>query len=309
MLLSVTPNPAIDRTLIVPGFAAGEVFRASQAITAAGGKGLNVARAARTFGQEVTCAGFIGGYKGQLLESLAAQDGFRGVWTWIEAETRTCVIVIDPQRNQLTTLYEGGPQVSADDWDRLLADIRRVAPEADAVSFSGSLPPGSPTDRFGEIVRELARSGKPTWVDTSGAALACALEARPTGIKVNSAEAGALLKRSLDSVETALAAASELQRRGPASVVLTLGEQGAVMVSEASGWYAQPPAVQAVSAVGSGDVFFAGLLTALLERCSPGDALRRAVAAGAANALTPGGGRFDLGHYHRLLAATTLVSA
>lgn len=307
MILSVTPNPAIDRTLIVPNFTAGEVFRASEAITAAGGKGLNVARAARILGQEMTCAGFIGGYKGQLLEALAAQDGFQGAWTWIKAETRTCIIVIDPQRNELTTLYEGGPQVSAEDWDRLVMDIRRVAPRADAVSFSGSLPPGSPTEPFGQIVKELVESDKPVWVDSSGEALACVLAAKPTGIKINGDEAGALLERKLNSIEAALAAASELQRRGPASVVLTLGELGAVMVSEAGRWWAQPPDVQVVSAVGSGDVFFAGLLTALLEPCSPEEALRRAVAAGAANALTPGGGRFDLNEFRRLLAGTKLV--
>ena len=112
MILCVTPNPAVDRTLTVPGIRLGEVSRAARALVAAGGKGLNVARVARAFGAEARCAGFLGGHSGQLVAELAEREGLCGGWTWIDGETRTCLIIVDPQGGEATVINEVGPAIT-----------------------------------------------------------------------------------------------------------------------------------------------------------------------------------------------------
>jgi len=300
VILCVTPNPAIDRTLIVPGFRVGEALHAERALVVAGGKGLNVARAIRLLGGEARCAGFLGGHSGRLFAELAERERLLGTWTWIEQETRTCVIIVDPEHSQATGIYEPGAAVSLEDWARFQADVLRESADAGAVCFSGSLPSGVPSTAFADLIASLGAVGRRVWVDTSGAVLRAALTAGPYGIKVNSFEAGAVLGRDVQGIAAALEATDELRRAGPTLVALTLGASGAVLVSETERWHAQPPPVQAMSSVGSGDAFLAGLVTGLECGSECSEALRRAVAAGTANALSAGGGQFAMTDFNRL---------
>ncbi len=306
MILCVTPNPAIDRTLVVPGFAVGEVFRSTQTMLIAAGKGVSVARAAHTLGANPTCAGFLGGPTGQMHQELLSQEGIRTAWTWIEAETRVCVIIADPDSGKATVVNDPGPRVTAEDWRRLSVDVLREAAQSAYVCFSGSLPPGSPVEAYSGLIRDLCAAGRPVWVDSSGESLRAALSASPTGIKVNGAEIGAVLGMEVRDFDSAFRAASRLRQMGIENVAITLGESGAILVSGSDEWCARPPRVQVISAVGSGDSFFAGLISALAANAQPDEALRRAVAAGAANALTPGAGRFTLDEFQEILAKTVL---
>jgi 1-phosphofructokinase family hexose kinase len=306
VILCVTPNTAIDRTLIVPGFRAGEVLHAERALVVAGGKGLNVARSIRLLGTEARCAGFLGGHSGRLFAELVEHEGLRGAWTWIEHETRTCVIIVDPECGQATGVYEPGVTVSLEDWAHLQADVLRESTDASAVCFSGSLPSGVPPQAFADLIASLGAAGQRVWVDTSGAALQAALAAGPFGIKVNSSEAGAILGRDVRGVTAALEAADELRRAGPTLVALTLGASGAALVSETERWRVQPPPVRALSSVGSGDAFLAGLVTGFENGSDCSEALRWAVAAGTANALSAGGGQFTMADFNRLLSDVTI---
>lgn len=304
MILCVTPNPAIDRTLELPQIVLGAVLRAKHAHIAAGGKGLNVARVARTLGQPVICAGFLGGDSGRLVARLAEYEQLPGEWTWIDGETRTCTILVDQAGHDATVINEVGPHVAPADWLRLTAQVARAASDAAAVCLSGSLPPGSVPGDYGALVRTLRVAGRPIWIDTSGAALAAAIEAGGASIKVNADEAAALVGAPLGRPDTALAAARELQRRTGAAVVLTLGGAGAVLANEQGSWHAQPPAIRVVSSVGSGDAFLAALVVALVRGQAAPAALCQAVAAGAANALSVGGGQIDTAIYQQLLAGS-----
>jgi len=306
MILCITPNPAVDRTLTVPGIRLGEVSRAAHALVAAGGKGLNVARVARAFGAEARCAGFLGGHSGRLVAELAGREGLCGGWTWIDGETRTCVIIVDPRGGEATVINEVGPEVTPEDWARLTAQVLREAETAEHVCLSGSLPPGSTTESYATLLRGLRDAGRTVWVDTSGVALAAALTVETVGIKVNGAEAGAIVGWAIETTTDALTAARELHERTGAPVALTLGELGAVLVSETGSWHARPPALKIVSTVGSGDAFLAGLVVALAEGATEPEALRRAVAAGAANARSIGGGRFDLDEFNAILSQTRI---
>ena len=119
-ILCVTPNPAIDRTLIVHNFAKGGVFRPRQYQYDAGGKGINTARVVALLGGQAICAGFLGGYSGQHLAKMLETSGIQSHWTWLDdRETRTCVILIDPVSGLTTVINEPGPQLTEDDYYNL----------------------------------------------------------------------------------------------------------------------------------------------------------------------------------------------
>jgi 1-phosphofructokinase family hexose kinase len=306
MILCVTPNPAVDRTLLVPQIRVGEVLRASQSIVAAGGKGLNVARVAHALGGAVTCAGFLGGHSGRIVAELAEREGLSSAWTWIDGETRTCVILAEAAGRDATVINAPGPTVTADDWRRMHAHVVDATGAADIVCLSGSLPPGSAARDYAGLLAALRQTNRPVWVDTSGAALAAALTVEGLAFKINADEARALIDSDIERPAQALLAARELHRRTGGPVVLTLGGAGAVLADTTGSWHAQPPVLQVISTAGSGDAFLAGLAVAHTHGAAPPEALRRAVAAGAANALSIGGGQIDLGQYDEILRQTTI---
>ena len=302
MILCLTPNPAIDRTLLVPNLQPGIVTRPTRTIVAAGGKGFNVARAIHLLGGQAICASMLGGHAGRLVADLAQQEGLSGTWTWLETETRTCTIIISTENKQLFEIYEKGMAISANDWFRFQTDVVRVAVQAKLVCLSGSLPPGCPPNAPADLIAAVQAIGRPVWVDTSGPGLLAALTASPVGLKINATEAGEILGEDINHAMRAVQAAAEFRQRGVETVVLTLGEQGAVVVNGAGSWWAQPPDLPTISAVGSGDSFLAGLVTGFEMGLAAVDALRRAVAAGAANALSPGGAQFKLSDFRAVMA-------
>lgn len=308
MILCLTPNPAIDRTLVLPGFRPGVIYRASSTVVA-GGKGLNVARATSRLGGRPRCGGFLGGHSGSLLAELAQQEGLPGTWTRIQGETRTCVILVDPGTGESTVINEPGPTVQAKDWDQFQTDVVPLAGEASCICLSGSLPPGSPDGVLTRLVQALPNSAAPIWIDSSGRGLQEALAANRAGIKVNGEEAGAVLGMQVENARQAIQAASRLRSLGARAVVLTIGREGAILMDEKGrSWLSQPPEVRAVNTVGSGDAFLAGLAVAIENGVSAAEALRSATAAGTANVIASGGGHLSYADYERLLAAVSLVA-
>ena len=288
MILCVTPNPAIDRTMHVNALRLGEVHRAEKVLMAAGGKGLNVARTIRALGGETVCMGLIGGHTGNLLADLAKQEGLSARWTQTQSETRTCVILVEDGRDA-TVVNEHGAEVDADAAQLFCNDVWKMSEQADLVCVSGSLPPGFSTDVFHAILTGLVERKKSVWVDTSGKALSAALKVHGINIKVNAGELGAALGFEISNAKQAKKASAQVREREVASVIVTLGKDGAILNSS-SVWFAKPPMIEAVSSVGSGDAFLGGLALALESGHSPKIALRYGVAAGAANALHFGGG-------------------
>ncbi len=306
MILCITPNPAIDRTLTVTHLQLDGVNRAGDCRVAAGGKGINVARAARTLGQNVLCAGFLGGMHGALLSNLMQQEGLPAHFTPIAGETRTCTILLDPGSGHNTVINEQGPDVTDDDWRRLIAGILQDVSSASAVCLSGSTPPGSPLPRYQELLIALRDEGKPVWVDVAGAPLAVARELTGIHLKVNRDEAEALLKQPLDNTSSVVLAAQELVQEGAASCTLTLGADGAVLATPAGCWWAQSASIRRVNAVASGDSFLAGLVAATQRELPPATALAWATAAGAANAAFGGGAQFTRVQFEASLAGVAV---
>lgn len=299
MILCITPNPAIDRTLILPSLTLGKVHRVERLIVAAGGKGLNVARTVRILGGEPFCMGFAGGHSGRLLADRAKTEGLNASWTWTDSETRTCTILV-PSTGEATQIDEPGAPVLGSDWKRLREDVRKHIPAASLVCVSGSLPPAPFTEDFTELLQMLVDAGKQVWVDTSRAALDAALNFPRTCIKVNGDEIGRALGCEVNDVTTAKQALAMLGDRGLAACVITLGSSGALLAAREGRWHAQGPVVRVVSTVGSGDAFLGGLVCALDRGMDWPDALRDAIAAGTANALSAGGGQFTLQEFREL---------
>ena len=301
-IVCVTPNPAIDRTLQVPDLRPGAMMRATSSRVAAGGKGVNVARALSALGAEARCMGPLGGTSGRILAELAAAEGLTGAWTWCEVETRSCVILVDSAARQAMVINEAGPQLLAMDWRRVCTDVLAQAAPALGVCLSGSLQPGVPTEGLAELCRSLVLSGQAPWVDSSGPALVAVLSVRGVRLKINREEAEEVLGLPLNSVAACGAAARQLLGRGMTTVVLTLGAEGAVLAAAEGCWHAAAPPVETASAVGSGDSFLAGLMAALTSGRDLPEALRWGVAAGTANALAEGGARFSRDQFDSVLA-------
>ena len=293
MILCLTPNPAVDRTLYVNTLKLGEVHRAEKVLIAAGGKGLNVARTIRTLGGDPLCMGPIGGHTGKLLADLAGQEGLSAEWTYVRNETRTCMILAQANQDS-TVINDAGQNMDVSECKTLVEDILICASRANLISVCGSLLPGFSQARLKSMLLELVAMGKQVWVDTSGDALRTVLEVKGVCIKVNATELGNALDIEISNTDHVARATHLLRERGVSQLAVTLGKGGAVFNTNAGIWMAQSPKIKVVSSVGSGDAFLGGLLFSLENNASPELTLRNAVAAGAANALEFGAGRFPM---------------
>lgn len=306
MILCIGPNSGMDRVMVVPGLHLGDVFRAERILPMASGKGINVARAVIRLGGDGLAAGMLGGHTGRWMAELAEQERIPGAWTWVAGESRSNIILVDSTIGQATVINELGPSIAPDEWARFHTDLvaATARPDCDSVCISGSLPPSVPVDKYAALVRDLSAQGVPLWVDTSGAALEAALRVADGhfGFKINGFEAGTLLGMRVDDVPSAQEAARRLQACNIPQVAITLGKPGAIYADARGMWFATSGPIQPVSPIGSGDSFMAALALRLIAAPDdPAEALRHAVAAGAANALSIGSGIFTRDEFDQLL--------
>jgi 1-phosphofructokinase family hexose kinase len=307
LFLIITPNPALDRTIVVPGVRLGHRYRAEHVLVTAGGKGLNVARAAHTLGQPCTVCAPLGGVTGQYVAHLASEEGLTARWYWHSAgETRTCILLVDPHAHDATPLDEHGPTLHMDDWLAFQDTVLAVAPHASLAAICGSLPPGVPATALADMIASLNKHGCRVLVDTSREPLTVALDAAPYAIKVNRDELGAALNTSIDEVPQAAAALADVRRRGVPLAIVSLGGEGALVASDEGTCLVHPPHINSVSTVGSGDSLTAGVATGLLRGYPLERAMCLGVACGAADALTVGGGLIDHEDVNRLFEDTTV---
>jgi tagatose 6-phosphate kinase len=301
-ILTVTPNPSIDKTAIVPDLQLGNIHRPQQMLTLAGGKGLNVARTIRVLGGEVHTCVLLAGQNGKWIEKELAREHIATTVTWTTGETRTCLSVIDPKTRAVTELYEDGNPVEPADWIQFVESVAANSGSAKLITISGSLPPGAPEDGYAQLIQAAKTGAAPVLVDTHGNALRHALHAAPYLVKVNASELSELLARPIVSAAQAAVGAQQLRYRGTCDVVVTLGDAGAVVVDGTGAWQIQSPSVTALSAVGSGDALMGGMALALARGEPLVQAIVSGVAIGAANTLAIGAGVFDPGDAEELMS-------
>ena len=309
LIVTVTLNAALDRTLTVPNFQRGQRHRASAGVTLAGGKGINVARALKLLRVPVVATGLVGGATGSRIVEELTSEAILNDFVHIEGESRTSTAVVDPTGGTYTEINEWGPIVRPDELETLLEKLRYLTQGAELVVFAGSLPRDVEPDFYAEATRELARRQIQVALDTEGQPLALGVEAEPFLVTPNQTEAEALVGQEFHDDEDFRVALDTVAELGARNVLITT-EQGCLALlreeREALRYRAVAPRVDPVSTVGSGDVLLAAFIAARHAGRSNDEALRAAVAAGAASTLEVGAGRFDPRQAGRLQAGVEL---
>ncbi len=309
MIVTVTLNAAIDRTLVVPNFQPGQRHRASVGFPSAGGKGINVARALKSLGAPVVCTGLAGGRTGTRLVEELTNEGILNDFVRIDGESRTSIAVLDPTSNSYTEINEWGPEVTEEELEILKEKLAYLAQRAEFVVLAGSLPRGVDPGYYGELVRELNRRQLLAVLDTEGEPLRLGVEVEPYLVSPNQQEAEALVGHEFVDEEDLAAGLDEIAGLGARNVLITLESGCYALLREDRAELrvrAEAPLVEPVSVVGAGDTLLAGFLGARIGGKAFDEAVRAAVAAGAASVLEAGAGRFDPREAGRLAALVQL---
>ena len=308
MILCVNLNASIDKTIVVDGFQLGDIHRPEAVKSLAGGKGCNVARALQTFGEKPVVTGWVGGTAGQFIENGLKAEGIACDFVHTDFESRTCTSILDSRNQALTEIYENGDPVPPEKVAEMLAHFQRIVGNYDAVSLSGSIPPGVPQDVYAQLIEIAHEANVPAFLDSSREALLQGVAAKPFLIKPNETEVSILAGRQLKTLSEFASGASEISIRYETIVVLSMGKEGAMAAKGEEVVHVQNPPVDAQSAVGSGDSMLAGLVYGFAHGFSLAEAVTQGVAAGTANTLSLGAGQFSMGDFEAVRAKVTVQS-
>ena len=309
MIATVTLNPAVDKSLTVMDFAPGKTNRAEVTGIDAGGKGVNVARAAHRFGLPVCTLGFAAGRNGRFILDELAASGIPADFIDVPGETRVNLKIQDPAHGTETEINEPGFQVSRTHLDEFRTKLREYAPRCDLVVFSGSLPPGLSPETYGDLIAITRRCGATAVLDTVGEPLRRGLTAGVELVKPNRAEVEYLFQKPLRSPQELADAARSMLQMGAQQVVISLGAEGAVGATREGVLMARPPRVELRSSVGAGDAMVAALAYGIVRHLPFRDAFRFAVAASAATVARNGTKLADFAAAQELLGQVRIDSA
>lgn len=288
MIYTVTLNPALDKTVEIPGMALDTVNRITEIRTDPGGKGINVSKVIAKLGGESCAAGILGGGSGKMLEKLLEGEPFATRFRFVEGQTRTNLKIIDRERHTNTDINEPGLTVTDADLDALLHELLAELRPGDIVVLAGSLPKGAPQDTYRTWTAACKKAGARVFLDADGALLAEGLKAAPYLIKPNDDELSRLAGKKLETLEELTAEGRKLLERGIERVVISLGGRGALYLRKGSTIYAEGLRVPVGSTVGAGDSVVAALAYAEAQGLSEEEAVRLSTAAGAANVMCSG---------------------
>ena len=304
MIITVTLNAALDKTLEVPNFTPGRRHRTVDQTTMPGGKGVNVARAIKRLGQPVIATGFAGGATGTRIVEALNDEAILNFFTRIREESRTNTAVLDPTTGLHTEINERGPSVSPQELELFREKLLYLAKGASMCVFAGSLPRGIETDVYAGLIREVKKLGVTTIVDTDGEPLRLSVRAEPDVISPNELEAEELVGHEFNDVNDRARAVAEMVRIGAAEAIMTVPDGCYAHVDEDGApallrvWVEEQ---EARSSIGSGDAFLAGYVAARYAGRSAVECLRYGVACGAESTQHFGAGLLDPGKVDRLL--------
>lgn len=307
-ILTLTINPAVDLTTSVERIEPTRKLRCAGQTREPGGGGINVARVVRRLGADVTAIYTAGGVVGEMLTALVAAESVRGEPAPIEGDTRENVMVDETSTGLQYRFVLPGPELRETEWRGILDRLERLEPFPAWVVASGSLAPGAPADFYRQAAAVVKARGGKLILDTSGAALKQGLGPGVCLIKPNLEELAELVGASPDAEFDAAAACREIVAAGKAEIVaLTLGADGAMLVTGDGVWRAPAVKIKPASAVGAGDSFVGGMVWSLSRGDALETAFRYGMAAGAAALLTPGTGLCRADDIHRLYASVEMI--
>ena len=285
MIYTITLNPALDRTIWLDELKVDDTNRITKEEKYAGGKGIDVSRVLINFGVPSVALGFVGGFAGLEIEGLLINEGVNFDFVKISEETRTNIIINTNEKQIIISAK--GPTIPPFELTKLMDKVNNLD-NPSYVVISGSLPEGLKPAVYSKII-DIAKSRSATVVlDTDGEALKFNISHKPHIIKPNRHELSRVIGRSLESVEDVVIAAKEVNRMGIEIVLVSMGKDGIVYVSQNKVMHATPPTVKVINTIGAGDSSVAGFIYAKHTGFSEEDALKYAVAAGTATTLKPG---------------------
>jgi 1-phosphofructokinase family hexose kinase len=309
MIITVTLNAALDKTLEVPNFRVGRRHRSVEQTTMPGGKGVNIARALKRLGAPVIATGLAGGATGNMIVDALNDEAILNGFVRTREESRTNTAVLDPTTGVHTEINERGPAVSAHDLELFRDKLLYLAKGASMCVFAGSLPRGVPPEVYAGLIRELKKQNVTTIVDTEGEPLRLAARAEPDIISPNELEAEELVGHEFNDSGDRAEAVVEMTRLGPAEAIMTVSDGCYAYVDDGGGpglYRVRIEEQEARSTIGSGDAFLAGWIAARYQDRSSIECLRYGVACGAESVQHFGAGLIDPGAVERLLGEVEL---
>lgn len=304
MIISVTLNAAMDRTVAVPNFRQGHKHRSVESRTVPGGKGINVARALRLLGRPVIATGLAGGATGDGVLAQLTEESLLTDFIRIAEETRINLAVIDPTSNEQTEINERGPNVRPEELDAFVKRLDYLAGGATICVLAGSLPPGVDVNTYNRLVTNLRQRGITVLLDAEGDAMFSGMRAGPDMVTPNQLEAEELVGHEFESRDEVFTALSELIEMGPTEAAITLPEGCVAVVGDGPERRMVEVTIDPldpISTVGSGDAFVAGYVAALYDGHSPEQCLSYGVACGAESTQHLGAGWLDRSRVESLL--------
>lgn len=298
-IVTITVNPSIDTLYKLKEFNTGKTHRSPAPIRTAGGKGLNVTRVIRQLGENVIATGFLGGDSGEFIRRELKRMAIHDQFIEIEDVTRTCLAMVDSEGKQ-TEILESGPKIKDKEIEELKKQFSELLDQTEILVISGSLPQATSPSLYQYFLEEALRKDVKVLLDTSGQTLLDCLAFKPFMIKPNFEELEQIVERKIVSETDIWQAIDELQGNGIPLVIVSNGEKGAFVSYTGQRFYVPTARIEAVSAVGSGDSFVAGMAVGLAKNDPIEKILTLASACGAANALEATTGYIELENVERL---------
>ena len=288
MIITVTLNPAIDKTVTIPNFNAGEVNRIETLRSDVGGKGINVSKCLKELGCESMAAAFWGGDAGRSGEAQLQQSGVESLPVFIEGTTRTNMKIIDPEQSKNTDINEPGPQIRPEELEQLMQKLDEKLNQGDILVLAGSIPTGIGSNIYQELTIRYKEKGVKIFVDADGISFAKALEAVPYLIKPNIDELSRFAGEKITDIRGILKTVKPLLQSGIQKIVVSMGGQGAVFIQKGRIFIASGIQVPVLSTVGAGDSMVAALAYGEEKGLAETQTYKLAMAMGAASVMCSG---------------------
>lgn len=288
MVITVTLNPAMDKTLVIDDFTLGKVNRVSKIRYDIGGKGINVSKVLKNFGIKSKCTGFLGGMWRETFERELSSRNIDNKFISISSNTRTNTKVVDSKNEVYTDINEIGPAISEEELNNFMENFKDMCTNGDIVVLSGGVGPGVPKNVYGTLTKIAKEKGSIVILDAEGELLSEGIKEKPDIIKPNKHEFELLLNRNFKSEEEMIEGAQKLIDNGLNKVVISLGEKGAMSIGKEKVVYGEGLKVPVKSTVGAGDSVVAALIYSIINKYSDEETLKFAIATGGASVSLEG---------------------
>lgn len=287
LILTVTPNPCVDKTVFVPRFEPGQFIRADRYACIAGGKGVNVSRAIRRLGGRTEAFVIVGGHTGaQVVEYIEREDHVECRHAVVADPTRTITTIYEEEHKRQTAFFEPGSRISDDEVERIVGEFADAVQDAKVVAFCGTVSDSTLQELYATLIPLAHESNAITILDSHGPEFKAGVAAKPYMVKPNLAEAAEFVGHALDTKPKRWETVARFHDAGVKLVVISLGAEGALVSHGEEAFQVVAPEIEEINPVGSGDALVAAFALALAEEEPPPLEVtaRRAMAAGAANA-------------------------